>query len=195
MFTGIISNTVKIKNSRSVQEGLLVSFHKPKYWDDLTIGESIATSGVCLTVSEIHEEYYDCILVPETLSKSIFGEYIPISVNLERSLKVDERFGGHFVQGHVDCIGKVDKIIDRAKHEVYVSYPSKFDPLVISKGSICINGVSLTVVQVVNNTLSVAVIPHTLTNTTIGTLVEGSMVNLEFDVIGKYIAKQLKVRG
>lgn len=194
MFTGIISNTSAVKSAQSFKQGLLMKIEKPKGWSDLVLGESIATNGVCLTVSEIHEHLYECILIPETLDKSVFGRKVPDYVNLERSLKVTERFGGHFVQGHVDCVGKVIKIDKMDGYIVVVSFPSEFDELVISKGSICIDGVSLTVVNVRDNILTVALIPHTLNTTTMGTLKEGDQVNLEFDVIGKYVAKQSHLR-
>jgi riboflavin synthase len=195
MFTGIVSNTSAVKSTQSLNQGLLMKIEKPSGWNDLVLGESIATNGVCLTVSEIHEDHYECILVPETLDKSVFGKKVPDYINLERSLKVSERFGGHFVQGHVDCVGKVINIDNMEGYIMTVSYPSEFDELVIPKGSICINGVSLTVVTVCDNTMTVAIIPHTLDNTTVGTLKEDDMVNLEFDVIGKYIAKQVHLRS
>jgi riboflavin synthase len=158
MFTGIVSNTAIVKKSTSAPQGLILSIKKPEGWDDLVLGESIATNGVCLTISEIQEEYYECILVPETLNKTVFGTSIPDKVNLERSLKVYERFGGHFVQGHVDCVGDVINVIDNKEYTLSLSYPDTFNMLVIPKGSICINGVSLTIAKVTNNTLNVALI-------------------------------------
>lgn len=194
MFTGIISHTTEIKSARHTNDGLALTFKKPKSWRDLQMGESVSTNGVCLTVAAIRENEYDCFLVPETLAKSIFGNEIPKCVNLERSMKVDDRFGGHFVQGHVDDVGRVASISDTDGRQYTIQYSKDNRALVIPKGSITINGVSLTVAQIDAQTFSVAVIPYTLQNTTLGSLKKGNKVNLEFDIFGKYIINELKMR-
>ena len=195
MFTGIITDTAKITGHKRSKKGLRLTFQKPASWDDLALGKSIATNGVCLTVAKIRANEYDCFLVPETLAKTSFGVKLPKTVNLERSLSVKDRFGGHFVQGHVDGVGKVSKIDTSGEHRLYVDFDVDKQELVISKGSITIDGVSLTVAEIQGANFSVAIIPHTLEQTTLGSLKAGDVVNLEFDMIGKYISKILETKG
>jgi riboflavin synthase len=194
MFTGIITHTTAVLGSKSGADGLTMTFKRPKGWDDLVLGESIATNGVCLTVSAIHEDSYECLLMPETLHKTSFGADLPESVNLERSLSVSDRFGGHFVQGHVDGTGTVEKIDTADGWRVSVAFPEVNKELVIPKGSITINGVSLTVAELSDNVLGVAIIPHTLEHTTLNMLRVGDKVNLEFDTIGKYVVNIMKAQ-
>jgi riboflavin synthase len=194
MFTGIVTHVVAIKKSSQTSKGLTLTFERPVEWTDLVLGESIATNGVCLTVSGMQDAAYDCFLMPETLEKSSFGVQVPTQVNLERSLTASGKFGGHFVQGHVDGRGTVTKIDTTDGYRMYVEFSHASEKYVISKGSIAINGVSLTVAEVSGNTLSVALIPHTLEHTTLGALGVGDVVNLEFDMIGKYIVKNMEAR-
>jgi len=194
MFTGIITHTAAIKRSQKQDGGLTITFAKPAEWTDIQLGESIATNGVCLTVSAIRGDEYDCHLMPETLQKTSFGQKLPKAVNLERSLSVADRFGGHFVQGHVDGVGTVTKIDESDDWRVYVDFGKSNKDLVIYKGSITINGVSLTVAEVTDHVLCVALIPHTLEHTTLDTLKPGDAVNLEFDMIGKYVVNMMKPR-
>ncbi|OGL30899.1 riboflavin synthase subunit alpha [Candidatus Saccharibacteria bacterium RIFCSPHIGHO2_12_FULL_41_12] len=194
MFTGIITDTATVK-SHKLKDGILtMTFQKPKDWKDLGLGESVATDGACLTVSATGNDEYDCDLMAETLSKTSFGANIPRRVNLERALQLSDRLSGHFVQGHVDGIGIVVKINQGTDHKISIEFPAEFADLVIYKGSIAINGVSLTVCDVRQNILTVALIPHTLERTTIGSLKIGDAVNLEFDMIGKYISKIIEKR-
>lgn len=130
--------------------------------------------------------------MPETLQKTAFGRILPQQVNLERSLGAADRFGGHFVQGHVDGLGQVCKIYQTDGYRLHVTFDTVHAPLVIPKGSITINGVSLTAVDARQNELSVALIPHTLEHTTLGDLRQGDPVNLEFDMIGKYIVRGMQ---
>jgi riboflavin synthase len=194
MFTGIITDTTTVVHSRKDGNGLTMTFRKPRGWGDLALGESVATNGVCLTVKEIRPDEYDCYLMPETLQKTSFGDHPPDKVNLERSLAANGRFGGHFVQGHVDCVGKVAKISSANGYQLYVQFPTTFKELLIPKGSITINGVSLTIASLNSNELCVALIPHTLQNTTLSLLKIGDLVNLEFDMLGKYIVNILNER-
>lgn len=194
MFTGIITHTTDVTSSQPDKKGLTLTFKKPGTWDDLRIGESVNTDGVCLTVAAIRKSTYDCYLMPETLSKTSFGKHVPKSVNLERALGAADRFGGHFVQGHVDGIGTVSRIDKSDGWRVYIDFAPEFRELVITKGSITVNGVSMTVAALDNTTLCIAVIPHTLEHTTLKSLVEGNVVNLEFDMIGKYIIGVMKIR-
>lgn len=191
MFTGIITHTTAITSQNKTSEGLTLTFENPKEWTDVVLGESIATDGVCLTVSDLQPDTYSVFLMPESLAKTTFGKKVPKRVNLERSLSAADRFGGHFVQGHVDGVGEVSKIDESDGYRLFVKYDKQSAPLVIPKGSITINGVSLTVVDAGRDELSVALIPHTLEHTTLSDLKPGDPVNLEFDMIGKYIVRNM----
>jgi riboflavin synthase len=193
MFTGIITDVAGIKSSEKTAEGLKISFEKPQQWSDLALGESVNTDGVCLTVAAINGDSYDCVLVPETLSKTTFGQALPAKVNLERALAANGRLGGHFVQGHADGVGTVTAVDRQDGYRLSVEFDAASRNLVIPKGSISIDGVSLTVAQVTENRLTVALVPHTLESTTLGGLKEGDKVNLEYDMVGKYIINNLKL--
>ena len=195
MFTGIITDTTPVTHQAKEDGGLRLTFKKPKSWKDLALGESINTNGACLTMAAIRSSEYDCQLMPETLSKTSFGSNVPATVNLERALSATDRFGGHFVQGHVDGVGKVTKIDSTGEYRLFISFEADKQDLVISKGSITIDGVSLTVAEIQGANFSVAIIPHTLKQTTLGLLKVGDVVNLEFDTIGKYVAKIMESKG
>lgn len=195
MFTGLITQTAKVLKQATNKDGLTLTFERPAGWTDLQLGESIATDGVCLTVSALRPAEYDCYLMQETLSLTSFGKKIPERVNLERALQAGERFGGHFVQGHVDGLGTVITIDQARRYDLTVAFDQKYQNLVIHKGSITLNGVSLTVSTAHNNQLSVSLIPHTLEHTTLGLLTSGDPVNIEFDMIGKYIVKNMEARN
>ncbi len=191
MFTGIITATSKVSHTSKTAEGLVMTLVKPDDWSDLSLGESIATDGVCLSVASIRENEYDCLLVPETLNKTVFGQYIPEAVNLERSLTLNDRLSGHFVQGHIDDVGIVSSIAQDDGYRLYIQYDRAKRDLVILKGSVTINGVSLTIADLNADALAVALIPLTLQQTTLGSLKVGDKVNLEFDMIGKYIVRHI----
>lgn len=192
MFTGIITNTTAIIGSKRDGKGQTITFVRPEEWDDLELGESVATNGVCLTITALRAKEYDCHLMAETLAKTSFGQVIPATVNLERALRANDRMSGHFVQGHIDGVGQISHIETVEGANISITFDPKFEPLVVYKGSVTVNGVSLTVSKIVKNTLTVSLIPYTLEHTTLGTLVTGDPVNLEFDIIGKYIHKSIK---
>ena len=145
---------------------------------------------MCLTVVDFDDDSFIVELMPETIEKTIFGNHIPKIVNVERAMLATDRFEGHIVQGHVDTTGEVEAVRESdGSHMLAIMYDSKHSGLVVSKGSVTIDGVSLTVVDADSEKLSVALIPHTLKGTTLGELKEGDMVNLEFDIIGKYLSK------
>jgi riboflavin synthase len=197
MFTGIITQTTELAGRRKAGANLELSFKKPKGWTDLTVGESVATNGVCLTVAAVQDDQYSCLLVPETLERSAFGEQLPAAVNLERSLRVGDRLSGHLVQGHVDAVGQVTaaaKAASASDVRLAVSFPPPHALLVVAKGSITVDGVALTVTEVTDDSFGVALVPHTLEHTTLGSLQAGDRVNLEFDIIGKYVARLLQDR-
>jgi len=191
MFTGIISHTTKIKAAKKVSAGLAITFERPRQWADLVLGESVAINGLCLTIERLDSNDFSCILMPETLKKTAFGGQMPSIVNLERALKVGDRLSGHFVQGHIDCVGKVLSTKKVGASEITIGFPGKFNNFVIDKGSITVNGVALTIVETERNRLSVALIPYTLQHTNLGNLKVSDRVNLEFDMLGKYAAKAL----
>ena len=193
MFTGVITHTATVKATKKTDEGLLITFARPAGWRDLALGESVATDGVCLTVAAIRDDEYDCLAMPETLARSTFGQQMPTIVNLERALQAQDRFSGHFVQGHVDGLGVVTAISKVDGHLATVRFEATARPLVVYKGSIAVNGVSLTVASVDDNRLAIALIPYTLQHTTLGSLRVGSQVNLEFDPIAKYVVNAVKL--
>lgn len=158
---------------------------------ELQIGESISCDGVCLTVVGVGKNSFSVDVSPESVSCSIAGGYkIGSLINLERALKLGDRLGGHQVSGHVDDVGSVTEIKPVGKSiELAVSFDKKYDALVIEKGSIAINGVSLTVNKTQPGTLAINLIPHSAAMTTLASLKRGARVNLEFDLVGKYIVK------
>ncbi|MDC1205306.1 riboflavin synthase [Candidatus Pacebacteria bacterium] len=194
MFTGIIEKTAKVANSTNTDGVATLSIEKPIGWD-LKVGQSIAVNGVCLTTVAFDDEKFQVELVSETLQKTTFGKGIPNLVNLERAMLPLDRFEGHIVQGHVDAVGTISHMeeID-GPSLLTIMYDSAFDHLVVGKGSVAINGISLTVVAANKGLLSVALIPHTLNHTTFDTLKEDDMVNLEFDIVGKYLVKQMNTK-
>ena len=194
MFTGIISDIGDITNQQKTVDGLKITVRKPATWKDLKPGNSIAVNGVCLTASAVRPGEFKCLIMPETLRKTTLGQGLPKKVNIERPLRADGEIGGHFVQGHIDGVGSVSQISRKNGYRVSIEFPSKFKRLVVPKGSITIDGVSLTITTVKNNQLSVALVPFTLQNTTLGKLKVGDKVNLEFDMIAKQVAQILKGR-
>lgn len=204
MFSGIVETTAKVlrvdhpHNSTNVDLTLTVPF-----WDELAIDQSVAHNGVCLTVVSIHpkEKSYTVTAVQETLERSNLGDLKPGDrVNVERSMRSDGRLDGHIVQGHVDttaeCIGLED-VGGSTYYTFRYSVPDEMAArgyTTVEKGSVCINGVSLTVVDSERDTFKVAIIPYTKEITNFGDLSEGKRVNLEFDIIGKYLAKLITFR-
>jgi riboflavin synthase len=192
MFTGIITATAKVNYSEQLKSGLKVQFEKPVGWDNLVLGESIAVNGVCVTITELAESQWEAFLMPETLAKTSFKEGLPETVNLERALLASDRLSGHIVQGHVDGVGHVSAVETDGDYLLSIEFSTESKPPVVYKGSITINGVSLTVAKVVSNVATVALIPHTLEHTTLASLKVGDTVNLEFDMIGKYVTNFLE---
>lgn len=196
MFTGIVEATGKLISLKKKKSNLELEI-ETSFANELKIGQSIAHNGVCLTVEKISssKKSYVVTAVKETLLKTNFEKLKSgDEINLERSLKIGDRLDGHFVQGHVDTTAQV-KFIKKEKGSwifklQVLSYKSKVKNLIFEKGSICINGVSLTVVEIKQNIFSVAIIPHTFRNTNFSTTKMGDLVNLEFDLIGKYLQKR-----
>ena len=186
MFTGIITHKGKVTSSVFKNGSCFLAFEIPKGWK-LHEGESIATDGVCLTVKSIAAKHYTVELMKETLQKTTFGTHAPLYVNLERALRLSDRLSGHVVTGHIDTIGIIKKIVDDGTAHIYtISFPKSFTKFIVPKGSICIDGISLTVVDIHKGLFSVAVLPYTLEKTTLGEKTEKMAVNLEFDILAKY---------
>ena len=187
MFSGIIQTISPIIKTEKIRGSLFMTVKRPGGWR-LKLGDSLATDGVCLTVAKLTPTTYTCELMPETLKRSSFGLSIPAAVNLEPALKFNGRLDGHLVLGHVDSVGRISKIIKRGRSWLFeISFPGRFHKLIAAQGSISIDGISLTVVSVKKNAFTVSLVDYTLQHTTLGTKNTGTAVNLEFDVIAKYL--------
>lgn len=190
MFTGIIESTALVIENRS---GVLV-LERPASFDDLKPGSSVAISGCCLTVTSIDEKTMQFEVVSETLSKTKLGSLKAGSrVNLERAMRADGRFDGHVVQGHVEGLGKMknEELIINNEKLLSIVVPAELVRFVIPKGSITIDGVSLTVASIDGDVVSVAIIPETLRRTTLGELRDGDAVHIETDMIVRAVASLL----
>jgi riboflavin synthase len=190
MFTGIIETLGVVKNVVKEQENVHLTI-KSNITNELKIDQSVAHNGVCLTVVAINNDEYTVTAIKETLDKTNIGKLKNSDiVNLERAMKLGDRLDGHIVQGHVDETGICKNIKDENGSTVYTFYyNSNKNNITIEKGSITVNGVSLTVVNSKKDEFSVAIIPYTKEHTTFKTLQVDKKVNLEFDVIGKYVAR------
>ena len=195
MFTGIIETTGVVKAIEKESSNLNL-FIESDITHELKIDQSVSHNGVCLTVVAIDDKVYKVTAIDETLQKTNIGQLISGSVvNLERCMPANGRFDGHIVQGHVDQIATCNKIEDLNGSWKYTfSYVSAHGNTTVEKGSVCINGVSLTLVDSRPNEFSVAIIPYTYEHTNFKNLKVGDYVNIEFDIIGKYVAKMLESR-
>ncbi|MCB9808744.1 riboflavin synthase [Candidatus Peribacteria bacterium] len=183
MFSGIVEATARIVDKTEAT----LTLERPKQFDDLIIGASIAVSGVCLSVTAYNEDTMTFDVVDETWQKSKLGSLsVGDSVNLERSVTVDSRLDGHIVQGHVEGRGKIVAAGGGGKL-LTAELPEELIKFCIQKGSIAIDGVSLTIASIQNNTIEVALVPHTLEHTALGSLKEGDLVNIETDILGRYL--------
>jgi len=196
MFTGIIEALGTIENIRVEGENHHITLSCP-FTEELSIDQSVAHNGVCLTVIDIQENRYTVTAIAETIRKTSLLEWREGSpVNLERCMKMGGRLDGHIVQGHVDQLGKCTGIEEEEGSWIFTfSYePSRPEYVTVEKGSITVNGTSLTVVNSKAKEFSVAIIPYTYEHTVFHTLEIGSSVNLEFDIIGKYVAKLASIQ-
>ncbi|MCF6223826.1 MAG: riboflavin synthase [Flavobacteriaceae bacterium] len=192
MFTGIIEELGKVTNLKTEKENLHITV-RSNLSSELKIDQSLAHNGVCLTVVELNENSHTVTAIKETLDKSNIGRLkVGDKVNLERAMQLGARLDGHIVQGHVDQIGTCTSIKEADGSWFFTfKYDTKLNNITIEKGSITINGISLTVVDSNENGFGVAIIPYTYENTNFHQFKTGDLVNLEFDVIGKYVAKLL----
>jgi riboflavin synthase len=187
MFSGIIEHTAKILYKK---DGLFRL--ENTFWSDIKIGQSIAHDGACMTLTHIDTDWYEFFMMEESLKKTHFEKKkIGDLINVERCIALGERLDGHIVTGHIDTVWVIKNLVKQADNSLIItcSYPEKFDHLIIEKGSIALNGTSLTVIQTTFGEFSVSLIPLTQDWTNLGKLSIGDLVNIEFDVIGKYIQK------
>jgi riboflavin synthase len=195
MFTGIVE-AIGIVTAIRKESGNLVLSVKCPFTDQLKVDQSVSHNGVCLTVTAIHKDEYDVTAIAETISRTNFGELKEgAEINLERCMKIGDRLDGHLVQGHVDEVAVCRKIeLNDGSWVFTFEYDSSSQNITVEKGSICVNGVSLTVVESEKNKFSVAIIPYTFQHTNFHSLKTGDFVNLEFDVIGKYVSRLMNDR-
>ncbi|MDU4862764.1 MAG: riboflavin synthase [Terrisporobacter othiniensis] len=191
MFTGIIEEIGIIKNVKKNNKSSIITIQGKKIFEDINIGDSISVNGVCLTVTTFSNEIFTADVMNETLSRSSLsslqnGSY----VNLERAMSASGRFGGHIVSGHIDGTGKIIKI-KRDDNAIWytVTVEDNLIKYIVEKGSIAIDGISLTVANVNENSFSVSIIPHTSQETILSHRLVGNIVNIENDIIGKYVEK------
>lgn len=191
MFTGIIEEVGIIQELRFLSQGATITVGAERSTNGLKIGDSIAVNGVCLTATRMGVGFFVCDISAETLRISTFKQMKQGScVNLERSLMVGDRLGGHFVQGHVDGVGRlISKTASGEGFEVSFDFPRELERYLVYKGSIAVNGISLTISSLSRGIFSVAVIPHTFESTNLSQLIIGNLVNLEVDILGKYFER------
>ncbi|MDJ1485805.1 riboflavin synthase [Cytophagaceae bacterium YF14B1] len=190
MFTGIIEAMAEVTESR--QEGSNITFVMHSHLaSELKIDQSLSHNGVCLTVTQVWDEHYTVTAIQETLDKTNLGQWKPgTKVNLERCMPMNGRFDGHIVQGHVDQTATCTNVQSMDGSWLFdFQYDAQTGNITVEKGSICVNGVSLTVVNSQDDSFQVAIIPYTYEHTNFHNLKKGDLVNLEFDVIGKYLTK------
>lgn len=196
MFTGLIEEVGSVTSVQEHGGGLDITVSARVVMDDLSVGDSIAIQGVCQTVVARGQDWFRVIAVEETLSKTTFKMLaIGSPVNLERALLPTRRLGGHFVQGHVETIGRIASFEQRdSSWELWVECPEEYLRFVIPLGSIALDGISLTIARVHESQFMVAIIPHTFENTTLRYRRSGDWVNLEFDILAKFVERLLQWR-
>ncbi len=198
MFTGIIKAKGMIRSMQKRGGDVRMTVSSPGLpWSEYEVGESIAVNGVCLTAVVLHEDGFDTDVSNETLSVTGLAQIGEGSaVNLEPSLAVGERLGGHIVSGHVDCTGKVVSMEEDARSiRIAIEIPRDYARYVAKKGSVCVDGVSLTINEVSGNTFDINIIPHTAEVTTIGDYQVGTIVNIEVDLLARYLERMLSPDG
>ncbi len=191
MFTGLIEEIGSIKALERDGTNLNIQIQSSKCLEDLKLGDSIAIDGACQTVTKIDSDSFWVTAIEETLRLVNFQNFIiGTKVNLERCLRLSDRLGGHIVQGHVDGMGRLERIENRdGSYELFISVPPNLAKYIIHKGSIALNGISLTVAEIKDNLVKVCIIPKTWELTNLATLETGSVINIEVDLLAKYIEK------
>lgn len=191
MFTGIIQATARIKEFSKEDQSAHLCVEKPTAWETV-LGDSIAIQGTCLTIVAQDDKTFSFDIMAATLDKTTFGARILEKVNLERAVTLENKLDGHMVSGHVDDRGTVVSLYTDGEYRLRISFDKKYSALVVPKGSITIDGVSLTVGALGDDWCEVSLVPYTLEHTTLGKLAVGWAVNLEFDMIGKYIHRYME---
>jgi len=197
VFTGIVEELGTIKRLDRGSNSCQINISATKILDDVKLGDSIAINGVCLTVIDFDREHFVADMMAETLAKTNLKDLAGGQrVNLERAARLGDRMGGHLVQGHVDAVGM---IVEQQKLDIArllrISAPQEVLHYLVAKGSVAIDGISLTVIEVLADSFTVSIIPHTAQMTTLGFKKPGDSVNLESDIIGRYVEKLLKRSG
>ncbi|PAB59914.1 riboflavin synthase [Anaeromicrobium sediminis] len=193
MFTGLVEEIGRVKNITKDNKGAHIVIKAEKILEDVKLGDSISTNGVCLTVTSFSKDEFTAYAMPETMNKTNLSLLKSNDlVNLERALKLGDRLGGHMVSGHVDGVGKIVNIRDDSNARIFeIEVERTLTKYIVPKGSIGIDGISLTVVDTKENRFSVSIIPHTKEETTLYTRKIGHRVNIECDFLGKYVEKAL----
>ena len=196
MFTGIIEEVGRVAKIEQRGENRRITVETVNTAKELATGQSVAVSGVCLTALDIKPKSFSADLAPETWTRTSFSRiHEGARVNLELPMKADGRFGGHIVQGHVDSVGKLielERIADSENWRLHIEIPSVIEKYTVLKGSITIEGISLTVAELDKHRCTIAIIPHTVEMTNLGSVKPGDPVNLEADLIAKYVEKMMK---
>jgi riboflavin synthase len=195
MFTGIIEETGKVEQTSYSGGNLLLKIKAPGVSEDLKPGDSININGACQTVIESGKGFFVVEAVAETLNRTNLGMLeVNDAVNLERALRTSDRLGGHLVTGHIDFVGQIMSITPKGQSHIFeFSYPQEYKSHFVEKGSVAVDGISLTIVDVLDDSFTVSVIPFTTKSTTLGIRTIGDSVNIETDLIGKYIRRMLDV--
>ncbi len=193
MFTGIVTERGKIVRAESTGGGLRLTIHAPASAAELSVNDSVSVNGACQTVIRTEGETFDVEAMEETLRKTTLGGLKPgADVNLELPLKMEDRLGGHVVLGHVDTTGTIASRQALESSTIFrIDVPAEFSKYIVPVGSIAVDGVSLTIARVERNSFDVSIIPHTMEKTGFASLRPGDPVNLEFDIIGKYVERLL----
>lgn len=196
MFTGIIEEVGRVVAVEALGGGRRLTV-AARLAPELRVDESVSINGACQTVVRVADGAFDVVTIEETLRKTTFGALaVGDAVNLERALRLPARLDGHLVQGHVDATGTVVAVEAEATSRLYrIRYDAAFAPYLIPVGSVAVDGISLTVARLEADTLTVALIPHTLEKTTAAAWQPGTRVNLEFDLLGKYVARWMELRA
>ena len=196
MFTGLVEAVGEIADCQTTSGGARLQIQSPMA-AELSLGDSVAVNGVCLTVTALEGDDFHADVGPETLRVTTLGRFARgTRVNLERPLRADGRFGGHFVQGHVDGVGRIEEFRAEADfHWLTVSFPDHLAPYIVPKGSIAIDGISLTVARLGADRLDIMIVPFTIEHTNLSAAQKLDAVNIECDMVGKYVARALELRS
>jgi riboflavin synthase len=189
MFTGIVEHLAEIVNIKKTNTNLDITL-SCKLTSELKIDQSVSHNGICLTVVKINGNSYTVTAIEETINKTTIGNWeVGNVINLERAMKIGDRLDGHMIQGHIDQVGQCLKVEEKNGSWEFIIEHKKSNNITVEKGSIAVNGVSLTVIDSKSTQFKVAIIPYTYNHTSFKSLKKGNKVNLEFDILGKYLAK------